>query len=139
MISPPGLSIQGDKYKDAIAALWEHAEPDAQRLLMMRSPLPNNSARASKNTSVSQANTVRSYPRRSGYKLKPRRSRSSSKKLWTNSQLYQGRLKLLSKKLKRPTPKSKTRSMRRDSRGLQESPVCSRRLGSRCRLTRQEL
>ena len=33
MISPPGLSINGDKYKDAIAALWEHAEPDAQRLL----------------------------------------------------------------------------------------------------------
>ena len=33
MISPPGLSIKGDKYKDAIAALWQHAEPDAQRLL----------------------------------------------------------------------------------------------------------
>ena len=33
MFSPPGLSIQEDKYKDAIAALWEHAEPDAQRVL----------------------------------------------------------------------------------------------------------
>ena len=33
MFSPPGLSIQDDKYKDAIAALWEHAEPDAQRVL----------------------------------------------------------------------------------------------------------
>ena len=33
MTSSPGLSIKGDKYKDAIAALCEHAEPDAQRLL----------------------------------------------------------------------------------------------------------
>ena len=33
MISPPGLSINEDKFKDAIAALWEHAEPDTQRLL----------------------------------------------------------------------------------------------------------
>ena len=33
MISPPGLSIKEDKFRDAIAVLWEHAEPDAQRLL----------------------------------------------------------------------------------------------------------
>ena len=31
---PPGLrTIKGDKYKEAVASLWEHAEPDAQRLL----------------------------------------------------------------------------------------------------------
>ena len=45
----------------------------------MRSPLPNSSARAFKNTSMPQANTVRSYPRRYGCKPRPRRSRARGK------------------------------------------------------------
>ena len=65
MFSPPGLSIKGDKYKDAIAALWEHAKPDAQRLLR-EAGIPPPSGHDEESPAKQLSKSLQEYKRATG-------------------------------------------------------------------------
>ena len=57
--------MKGDKYKDAIAALWEHAEPDAQRLLR-EAGIPPPSGHDEESPTKQLSKSLQEYKRATG-------------------------------------------------------------------------